>query len=365
MKNSYISLWLFAIAFLGVKQINAQDSIDVGVMTIATLNDNEDILPGMGTRTLGFTVNNYGTTVVTGDDFELNFAVNGTSPLPNNIGLPANLSINPGESSNLTLNQAIDLIPLLQAGANSFCVYTVPAGTNIDTDMSNDTNCITLNYDPNTNIDLGAQSIEIVAPSAADNRYEIGTSITEVNLSISNESNIVIPAGNRIPYTLAIGNTTFNIAGTLQNDLAPSATTNRTVSNPDVIPSVPQTPGDYRLCVITNLSSDNVASNDTSCVDIEAYDPNNTGIEEVNDFDRVSAYFSNHRIYIDLNTTQSKKIDVFVHNIAGQLVTQKTQGISANTQQRIELSAEFTPGIYVVSVTSNGNILKTQKIAVR
>lgn len=361
MKKNYIKCLAVSLTAFCLPAMVSAQFIDVGVSELSAPLDNVTILPGFEQQPVAGTITNFGSTPAEASNLGLGFSLNGVESRTVNLQGP---TIAPGNSVNFQ-PIAFDMSGAIQSGSNRLCVYTFARNSATDTIPGNDSTCINVNYNPNATMDLAVEDVNLVTspPADPDGRYQVGTLISEIQVTIKNESSVAIPAGSVLPYSFSLDLTSQNMTGTLQADLAPGATTVRNITNPQLLPTMPGVAGTYQLCANTRLSSDNNPANDEFCRDIVVWSP--TSVEELEAKDDITTFYNNDRILVDFIAVESQKVDVMVHSMTGQLITQRTAGVVANIQERIELPFNYASGIYVVSIVSNGQILQTDKVMVR
>lgn len=357
MKKIYS--FLAAAAVVCTSNISNAQSIDVGVGSITTLTDGEAIIPGFEQRAVAFTITNFAQTAVATSDFGITFNFNGTDS--NQINLQGN-PINAGATVNVN-PVAVDMSGRLQQGNNRFCVYTHPRGSATDTDHSNDSTCINLTYDLAAGVpDIAATSVAITMPSNANNRYPIGTIMSEMQAVFTNNSTTTIPAGNRINYTISIDLATQDLVGTLQSNWAPGATTTRTITAN--LPALPQVVGTYKMCAYSRIA-DNNSANDTVCVDVEIFDPA-ASIDELTSTNKIKAFYNQEQVVVDLTLGNASDVQVLLHNVAGQQIAQKNTRVFGGAEERVVLPTQnLSAGVYVVSVMAEGQLVESTKLVVR
>jgi hypothetical protein len=335
---------------------------DLGIEVISNPANNSTMYDGFTNTTLTFKIKNYGTTNFTAtSQLQIRLTVNGTTIATYNP--PAGFTLNAGASSNDFSTPSANLGTAMVSGANAVCLATVYAA---DTDNSNDSVCNNVNLVTGTNIDISGHDLVVNSPFPVNNRFLIGSSITDMSITFRNNSTVTIPAGSVLNYTIFIKNNSQDVVGTLANAWAPNTNTTRAVTNTAIIPALPIVVGPFKICAYSRISSDNNNANDTICKDYEMYSTVST--EDVYTLEKrtLHAFYANDKINIDINIDNTAKVDFKVIGLNGQVVAQNTTAITGGYEQRHTMDvSNLAPGVYILNVSSEGELIETTKVVVQ
>lgn len=349
-------------ALVATSSLFAQ-TYDLGVLNVTTSASTLNQVPDGFQSPIGLTIENVGTVAIpAGTPISLIMTVNSTIFLADTLAFTTDIPAAGTSSLWSTANYTFDgLTPNV-----TICGIAYVVGF-ADDDSTNNTNCDNYTVTTAVSADLSATSITIIDPTNLDgfdldNETETPPSLMEVNAIFTNNGDITYMAGYDISYDLYIGASSISLFGSLGSPLAPGQTTTRIISDPTLLPVVPEDSGTYELCVQLNDASDAVESNDTACLAftiIDSYDPFNPsnwplGVSNLNE-DEISVFYANDFVVVEGITAQT---NVRVMDVAGNEVMSEV--LTSNGR----LSLNAASGIYIVQAIQNGNLIKTQRVSV-
>ena len=363
MRN-FTKLFLGLALALGATTANAQ--IDVACTAVTSPVAGSTVYENSPSVALDFTIENMGAAIPAGstDTIFIDVTVNGTF-LAAFTRDPAN-AFAAGASEPLTVgNLNLANIPGLATGPVEVCVSSRVAA---DNNLANDTSCSSFTYATALAADLGVTDVVVVAPAPTQgNLLNLGASISELNVIITNHGATTVPAGFQIPYTISQGSQSFNLIGTLATDLTQGQTTTRVITNPAVLPTLPTVEGDFDICVETTLTGDPDASNNSFCKTFKMNDPSTPPLsveEAAIALDKV--FYNGGNLNVNLtNNGEFNQINFVVSNLAGQQVVNQVVNLAGQKEvNRVINLNNAAQGTYILGVYSEGQLVSTSKFFV-
>ncbi|MEZ4722634.1 MAG: T9SS type A sorting domain-containing protein [Flavobacteriales bacterium] len=336
---------------------------DLSITDIRFSSDNSNQIPGGIQTTFSVTLLNNGPlTLATGDTTHIS-VVYGIEfhtmeyILTTDLDSGETMTLNFGESHRVTFDASIDTITV---SASISC--------NQDPNSVNDLLAEEFYIQTSINNDWKSKGITIVSPSNLngfdiDNGTNIPPPLTEINVELNNNGTVTYLQGSIIEYQIFINDDIRSLEGVIKDsDVEPGQSTVRVITNQAKLPAIPiDTAGAFQLCAKTMAASDNVSSNDASCLIftmVDNYDPNDPinwpqGTDE--------RALSNSDIYaadgsIVIKTTASD-YSFSLFDLSGKLVM--SDRFTRDTKVNVK---SFNSGVYFIRLELDGQQPITEKI---